>query len=202
MLSEASIHTNTSGVFKGFYKNRNTGIGKFGGTNGNSLDRIMGEIKLNPPILSDQHTDYTVSQGDANQVSKTLSADVAYLDPPYNQHPYGSNYFMLNVILKNEMPTNISRVSGIVADWNRSAYNRRAAIYDSLNEVVNNLNVKYVLLSYNSEGFLTYDDIIKMLEQYGEVSVFSTQYNTFRGCRNLNDRDIHVTEYLFLLKKH
>ena len=22
-------------------------------------------------------------------------ADLAYLDPPYNQHPYGSNYFML-----------------------------------------------------------------------------------------------------------
>ena len=43
---------------------------------------------------------------------------------------------------------------------------------------------------------------IEMMEKYGEVSVFSTQYNTFRGCRNLNDRDIHVTEYVFLLKKN
>jgi adenine-specific DNA-methyltransferase len=108
---------------------------------------------------------------------------------------------MLNVILKNEIPTDISAVSGIVADWNRSNYNKKAKIYDSLNEVIQNLDVKYVLLSYNSEGFLTYDEIIQMMEQYGEVSVFSTQYNTFRGCRNLSDRDIHVTEYLFLLKK-
>ena len=109
---------------------------------------------------------------------------------------------MLNVILKNEIPTNISAVSGIVADWNRSSYNQKANIYNSLNEVVQNLRVKYVLLSYNSEGFLTYDEIISMLEQYGETSVFSTQYNTFRGCRNLKDRDLHVTEYLFLLKKN
>ena len=201
LLSEASIHANTSGVFKGFHKDRNTGIGKFGGTRGAALDRITGKINLNPPVLSDKNTKYTVYQSDANELSSKITADVAYLDPPYNQHPYGSNYFMLNVVLKNEFPTDISKVSGIVSDWNRSNYNKKAKIYDSLNEVISNLNVKYVLLSYNSEGFLTYDDIIKMLEQYGEVSVFSTQYNTFRGCRNLQDRDIHVTEYLFLLKK-
>ena len=202
LLSEASIHTNTSGVFKGFHKDRNTGIGKFGGTKGNALERIMGEITLNPPVLSGKNIPYTVYQSDANELSSEVSADVAYLDPPYNQHPYGSNYFMLNVILENKIPDKISAVSGIVADWNRSNYNKKAKIHNSLEEVVNNLNVKYVLLSYNSEGFLTYDEIIEMLEKYGEVSVFSTQYNTFRGCRNLNDRDIHVTEYVFLLKKN
>jgi adenine-specific DNA-methyltransferase len=201
LLSEASIHTNTSGVFKGFHKDRNTGIGKFGGTRGNALERITGTITLKPPVLSNNNTSYEVYQSDANDLASKISADVAYLDPPYNQHPYGSNYFMLNVILQNEMPIDISSVSGIVSNWNRSNYNKKAKIYDSLNEVINNLNVKYVLLSYNSEGFLTYDEIIKMMEQYGEVSVFSTQYNTFRGCRNLGDRDIHVTEYLFLLKK-
>ena len=201
LLSEASIHTNTSGVFKGFHKDRNTGIGKFGGTRGNALERITGKITLKPPVLSNKNTPYSVYQSDANELSAKISADVAYLDPPYNQHPYGSNYFMLNVILNNTMPTEISEVSGIVKDWNRSNFNKRAKIYESLNEVINNLNVKYILLSYNSEGFLTYDEIISMMEQYGEVSVFSTQYNTFRGCRNLNDRDIHVTEYLFLLKK-
>ena len=164
LLSEASIHTNTSGVFKGFHKDRNTGIGKFGGTRGSALDRITGKITLNPPILCDKNTKYTVYQSDANELSSKVSADVAYLDPPYNQHPYGSNYFMLNVILKNEMPTNISKVSGIVADWNRSNYNKRAKIYESLNETIANLDVKYILLSYNSEGFLSYEDIIKMLE--------------------------------------
>ena len=161
----------------------------------------MGQIKLSPPILSNKTSNYTVYQKDANELAGSITADVAYLDPPYNQHPYGSNYFMLNVIMNNTMPEKISKVSGIVADWNRSSYNKKASIYNSLNDVVKNLDVKYVLLSYNSEGFLTYDEIIQMLEQYGEVLVFSTQYNTFRGCRNLNDRDLHVTEYLFLLIK-
>lgn len=201
LLSEASIHVNTSGVFKGFYKDKNTGIGKFGGTGENALDRIMGSISLKPPILCDKSTPYMVYQSDANALSYSIFADVAYLDPPYNQHPYGSNYFMLNTILKNDFPTKISKVSGIVSDWNRSNYNKKPKIYDTLEEVIKNLKVKYILLSYNSEGFLSYDEIIQMLSNYGEVSVFSSQYNTFRGCRNLSDRDIHVVEYLFLLKK-
>ena len=34
LLSEASIHANTSGVFKGFYKDSKKNIGKFGGNSG------------------------------------------------------------------------------------------------------------------------------------------------------------------------
>jgi adenine-specific DNA-methyltransferase len=84
LLSEASIHTNTSGVFKGFHKDRNTGIGKFGGTRGNALERITGAITLNPPVLSGQDNPYEVHQSDANTLSSKIHADVAYLDPPYN----------------------------------------------------------------------------------------------------------------------
>jgi adenine-specific DNA-methyltransferase len=52
LLSEASIHANTAGVFKGFYKDRSTGIGKFGGSGADALDRITAQIALEPPILS------------------------------------------------------------------------------------------------------------------------------------------------------
>ena len=52
--------------------------------------------------------------------------DVAYLDPPYNQHPYGSNYFMLNLLASGREPAaeELSQVSGIPKNWNRSHYNK------------------------------------------------------------------------------
>ena len=40
LLSEASIHANTAGIFKGFYKNSKTGTGQFGGNGRNALSRI------------------------------------------------------------------------------------------------------------------------------------------------------------------
>ena len=52
LLAEASVHANTSGVFKGFHKNKKTGIGQFGGSNSDALFRIKGEIKLPFPVFS------------------------------------------------------------------------------------------------------------------------------------------------------
>ena len=40
-----------------------------------------------------------------------------------------------------------------------------------------------------------------MLQKIGKVEILETTYNTFRGCRNLANRDIHVKEYLYLLEK-
>ena len=40
-----------------------------------------------------------------------------------------------------------------------------------------------------------------MLQRMGDVDEFEIRYNTFRGSRNLKNRNIHVTEQLFLLER-
>jgi adenine-specific DNA-methyltransferase len=202
LLSEASIHANTSGVFKGFYKNKETGIGQFGGSNKDALFRITGNINLPFPVFSNFDCETIISNGDSNEIINDMSeVDLAYLDPPYNQHPYGSNYFMLNLILDYKRPESISKVSGIPEDWNRSAYNKNYMALQSLTEIVTNIKAKYVLISFNSEGFITIDQMKEMLSKIGKVEILETKYNTFRGSRNLNNREIHVKEYLYLLEK-
>jgi adenine-specific DNA-methyltransferase len=114
---------------------------------------------------------------------------------------------MLNLILENKYPENISNVSGIPNNWNRSAYNKKQYAYSALSELVENIKAKFVLISFNSEGFISLDEMKNMLKKIGKVHVMETSYNTFRGCRNLTnlaengDRDIHVTEFLYLLEK-
>jgi len=208
LIAEASIHVNTSGVFKGFHKNKKTGIGQFGGSNSDALFRIKGDIVLPFPLFSNFECNYKVFNADSNMIIKDIpEVDIAYLDPPYNQHPYGSNYFMLNLILENKIPENISKISGIPDNWNRSAYNKKQFAYSSLTELVDNIKAKYVLISFNSEGFISLEEMTNMLQKIGKLEVLETSYNTFRGCRNLSSlaeqgsRDIHVTEYLYLLKK-
>lgn len=201
LVTEASIHVNTSGVFKGFYKNKNTGIGCFGGVGQNALSRILGKVELKEPVFSNFESDVEFYSQDAvSLASKLHDLDVAYLDPPYNQHPYGSNYFMLNLIIKNKLDTTISNVSGITQDWNRSAFNKKKSALMALEKVVSNLDAKYVIISYNSEGFISLDEMSGMLKKYGTLKTIEITYNTFRGSRNLNNRDIHVSEYLFVLK--
>jgi len=202
LLSEASIHANTSGVFKGFYKNKETGIGQFGGKNKDALSRITGDIKLPFPVFSIFNCDTIICNNDSNEIIKMLpEVDLAYLDPPYNQHPYGSNYFMLNMILDYKYPENTSKISGIPEDWNRSAYNKANHALNALTHLVTHIKAKYVLISFNSEGFISIEEMKNMLERMGKLEVLETKYNAFRGSRNLNNREIHVREYLYLLEK-
>lgn len=202
LISEASIHSNTAGVFKGFYKNKISKIGQYGGTKRDALSRITSPIRLMKPVFSAFECEHIVYQEDANALVENLDElDLAYLDPPYNQHPYGSNYFMLNLLVDYKEPRELSPVAGIPRKWNKSAYNRRQEAYNALSEVVNKLKAKYILISYNSEGFISPKEMQDMLQPLGDVQIYATDYNAFRGSRNLHKRDKRVKEYLYLLTK-
>lgn len=203
LLAAASVHANTSGIFKAFHKDRHTGLGKFGGSNADALSRIKGTITLDLPVLSNFNCPHQIFQQDANELAKTLDdIDVAYLDPPYNQHPYGSNYFMLNLLADAAEPQNLSEVSGIPADWNRSGYNVRKKSLALFEALVTTLRAKYLLVSFNNEGFIQPQQLKTLLESIGHVQEFETRYNTYRGCRNFAGRSAHVTEHLYLVATH
>ena len=189
-------------MFKGFYKDRHTGKGRFGGTARNALSRIKGEIDLPFPLWSNFSCPVKIFREDTNKlVSDLEETDLAYLDPPYNQHPYGSNYFMLNLILSYKRPGALSPVSGIPPDWNRSVYNIRREAARAFGDLAGKIRSRFLLVSFNSEGFISPGEMRSMLEKAGKVGVFETPYNTFRGSRNLRERHTHVKEYLYLVEK-
>lgn len=202
LLSEASVHANTAGVFKGFYKNRETKVGQYGGTGADALTRIRGDIILEAPVLSQHECEWDVIQDDANALAPRLKdVDLAYIDPPYNQHPYGSNYFMLNLLARYERPAEMSKVSGIPTDWRRSGYNVRTQSLPLLKDLLHTIDAPFLLVSFNNEGFIPPDVMREMLSELGTVDVFETRYNAFRGSRSFKNRAIHVTEQLYLVSR-
>ena len=202
LLSEASIHANTAGVFKGFYKNRHTQVGQFGGSGSDALLRILGDITLDVPVFSNSECECKVLQEDANAAVRHVSdLDLAYFDPPYNQHPYGSNYFMLNLVARYERPPQVSRVSGIPTDWTRSGYNVRSESLRLMTDLVQNTDARFLLISFNDEGFIPPEEMRAMLDQAGTVEVVEFKYNAFRGSRSFAKRSIHVTEHLYLVER-
>jgi adenine-specific DNA-methyltransferase len=177
-------------------------VGQFGGSGRDALLRIRGEIRLEVPVLSRFECECRVMQRDANAAAADLKGlDLAYIDPPYNQHPYGSNYFMLNLLADYRRPERVSRVSGIPADWRRSGYNVRAKSPALLRNLLERIDAPFLLVSYNNEGFIPPARMRALLRRLGEVEVIETKYNAFRGSRNLSGRAIHVTEQLFLVER-
>jgi len=201
LLIKASIHNNTSGVFKGFHKKN--GIGHFGGAGENALVRIKGEIVLDVPIFADVENNTKVFCKDTNELVKDIEPiDLAYYDPPYNQHPYGSNYFMLNVINGGKSVAIQNGVSGITKDWQRSDYNKAKPAEKAIDELIKNTPAKYVLISYNNEGIIPIEKFQKIVSKHGSWELLEQEYNTYRGSRNLKDRNSKVKELLWLIKKN
>lgn len=202
LLVKASIHTNTSGVFKGFHKNN--GNGHFGGRGENALSRIKKEITLDMPEFSDFECPVFIYKQGINKLVKDKSLpffDLVYYDPPYNQHPYGSNYFMLNII-NGGKPVKIQNgISGIVREWNRSAYNKKKAAEVAMDQLLADTRAHFIAISYNDEGIIPIETFKKILSRYGKWKLMEQDYNTYRGSRNLRNRDIKVKELFWILEK-
>lgn len=203
LLIKASINVNTAGVFRGFYKKN--GVGHFGGVGENALERILAPIQPSIPIWSSYPCKSFCYHSDILTLLPTFPDkyfDIIYLDPPYNEHPYGSNYFMLNLIASNQEPTEYSRVSGIPKEWNKSTFNGRNSVFQSmlllLQLSIQKSNI--VLLSYNNEGLISEKE---WNEIWGELKcspkIFKKEYDTYHGSRNLSSRDQTVFEILFLI---
>ena len=206
LLIKASINVNTAGVFRGFYKK--DGVGHFGGAAENALERILAPIELDRPVWSNSTCVTRCHNSDINNLITTFKdgeLDLIYLDPPYNEHPYGSNYFMLNLIALNRAPTEYSKVSGIPKFWNKSAFNGRGSAYDTMLDLLQNClkKARYTLVSYNNEGLVTSDDWERIfLELRCEVKMYQKEYDTYHGSRNLGDRNKKVFEILYMISNY
>ena len=203
LLVRASIHVNTSGVFKGFYKK--DGVGCFGGSAGNALARIKGAIRLDVPLWHGEDVAVLCTRQDTTELLASLpddALDLAYLDPPYNLHPYGSNYFMLNVIASNQEPEAVSAVSGIPAAWNKSDYNYRGTAFEAMRGLLAEATrvSRFALVSYNDEGIITDAQWVELLRDYVHEK-HEFPYDCFKGSRNLRNRKDKVMERMYLVSR-
>lgn len=205
LLVEASVHTNTSGTFNSYHKK--DGIGHFGGKGENALKRILGDIDLQIPFFTINESKVEVYNEDANSLVKKLGKkkqhfDIAYLDPPYNKHPYGTNFFMLNIINRWEPSLKIpNNHRGQPDDWKRSKYNSFSDAEKTFEELISTIPATYIILSYNNEGIISEEKIREIMEKYGTVSKKEIVYPTYKGCKNLSTRSKDVIEYLWVLHK-
>ncbi|HET6452391.1 MAG TPA: DNA adenine methylase, partial [Spirochaetia bacterium] len=185
LLYEAATHTNTSGVFKACHKG-------FGGHGKDALTRIMGPVRLQPPVLIPARPAAEVTCQDAAEFLRGRPAEVCYLDPPYTVHQYGSNYFMLNSIARWDKPPvseehapdgRLLHKAGIRADWTRtrSAFCYRHSAREAMRAVLAAADCSHLVVSYSNEGLIGLEELCDMLSETGELSVHSREYGKYPG---------------------
>jgi adenine-specific DNA-methyltransferase len=112
--------------------------------------------------------------------------DVAYLDPPYNQHRYDSNYHVWETIVAWDAPPFYGvacKRDDLRDPERRSPFNGRRTMPVALAQVVESVRADVVILSYNNESWLSFDELHALCAGRGHVAVLAFDSARYVGAR-------------------
>lgn len=189
LMESVSDVSNTAGVYGAFLKH----------WDGRALKPIVfsriDAANGNCPIVENHN-------GKIEDIVQDIDCDILYLDPPYTQNQYGTQYHLLETLILNDNPT-ISRVTGsrptgpMRSDWSKMYH-----VHILFDKVIAETRARHIILSYNNDGFMSKEYIESTLKRYGlenSYSCISLDYKKYNNTK-CQGNDGHQ-EYLFYIEK-
>jgi len=159
-------------------------------------------LTLKPVELFINDHDHDIFNEDINFLITKTNHDVVYLDPPYNERQYSANYHVLETIAKYDNPE--IRWKTWLRDYSKqkSKYCQKQEVLKTFNEVIKNINAKYIFLSYNDEWLMSLDEIKEIMSQRWEYWVKTLEYRRFKADKTENRNHVKdkTIEYLHYVK--
>ena len=145
----------------------------------------------------------------ANQMS-SFEVDVAYLDPPYNQHAYSSNYHVLNALTlwdQADLPSPDTKgfKSGIDRAWRKerpSQYNSSKYAKEAYEKLVATINARYILTSYSTDGNIEAGDLLQANLKRGRVTLLTQDVPRYRVSKQRQSERARVLEFIVITDTH
>jgi adenine-specific DNA-methyltransferase len=159
------------------------------------------ELILEPALFEYNKNTHKVFQKDANELIKSISGDILYMDPPYNERQYGANYHLLNTIA--EYKPFVPKGKTGLRVYSKSKYCSKNTVKSEFESFIRNADFLYLFLSYNNEGLMSLDEIKRIMLKYGRYDLAKTDYQRFKADKseNRNYYANETVEYLHILEK-
>lgn len=172
--------------------------------------RSFNDLALRLPAMTDGSG--VALRRDANEVARETAGafDLVYIDPPYNQHSYFSNYHIWETLIRNDEPETYGiACKRLDCKTTKSPYNSKPRSWDAFCELISFVDARYLLVSFNDEGYFSKAQIVELLSGKGEVGYIPVDFKRYVGARigihNLHGEKVgkvshlHNKEFLFLV---
>ena len=159
------------------------------------------EMKLTPLPIMQGTVECKVYNEDISELIKNVSGDILYLDPPYNARQYCSNYHMLETIARYDNPEIKGKTGLRNYSEQKSVFCMKNKVADAFADLIKNAKFKYIFLSYNNEGIMSFDTIEKIMRKHGKYKVYMQQYRRFKADNARDCKAESTVEYLHCLIK-
>lgn len=136
--------------------------------------------------------DLIVGTGEAHQqdaiafarAGGTRNYDLTYIDPPYNQHSYAGNYHVWETLIRNDAPEayGVARKRSDVRGQ-RNPWNSKPRFRDTFAELIAAVESRYLLVSFNNEGYLSQAELERILAEHGRLTVQDVDYRRYIGAQ-------------------
>lgn len=189
LLESVSSISNTAGVYGAFLKHWDKRALK---------PIIFNRIDSSPGIVKN----IEVLNSRIEDIISDIDCDILYLDPPYTQNQYGTQYHLLETLILNDNPM-LSKITGsrpttpMRSQWSKNYYAH--VLFD---KIIAETKAKYVIFSYNNDGFMSKDFIETTMKRYGIENSYTCEIIDYKKYNNFKCQgaDGHV-EYLFFIEK-
>jgi adenine-specific DNA-methyltransferase len=126
------------------------------------------------------------SREDAVTLAGDLGAyDLCYIDPPYNQHSYFSNYHIWETLVRDDEPETYGVARKRVdCRTEKSDFNSKRRAWDAFSAMIARLATPMALVSFSNEGFFRAEDILELLREHrGEVACLPVEHKRYVGAQ-------------------
>jgi adenine-specific DNA-methyltransferase len=120
-------------------------------------------------------------RGDAAAVVSQLPEfDLAYLDPPYNQHRYFTNYHIWETLVAWDAPAHYGIARKRIDsrdEATKSVFNQKRNMPAALREAIAAVRAETLIVSYNNEAWIGLDELVDMcaIRDHVQVLAFDTK---------------------------
>lgn len=189
LIESVSDVSNTAGVYGAFLKKWDSRATK---------RIVFSKVDFRP----DRYKSIRTYNAKIEDIIKEVECDILYLDPPYTQNQYGTQYHLLETLVLDDNPS-ISKVTGsrstapMRSDWSKEY--KANILFD---RILAKTKAKYIVLSYNNDGFMSKEYIEAAMKRYGKPETFVCKkiaYKKYQNWKSQNENK-HF-EYLFFVEK-
>lgn len=114
------------------------------------------------------------------------NVDLVYIDPPYNQHSYRSNYHIWETLVRWDNPETYGVANKrIDCKTVKSPFNSKPKALPAFTDMIRHFeDVPYLLVSFSNEGYLSLDELTETLHASGRaVILHKIPHNRYIGSR-------------------
>lgn len=156
---------------------------------------------LTPLPIMHGSVECKVYNEDISELIKAVKGDILYLDPPYNARQYCTNYHLLETIARYDSPEIYGKTGLREYSAQKSVFCIKSKVVQAFNDLIKNADFKYIFLSYNNEGLMSFDTIGKVMKKYGKYTYELQEHKRFKADNARESKADKTVEYLHCLIK-